>query len=962
MPSAPQRSPQRDPFPRRPATTHPRPMAAEEAPRPLRDDIPDDVWKGFDRAIAPLRPKIRGAFRRYVELLQTAFTIEQLEAVLRRDRNLEAIVSSPDAEEMKRPAREELYDLYLGPRRQTRAERDASGGLNATRRGVEPWNAVRDQPAKAPVVRTMLATSKVAADTSEAIPRGWWNSKALETEMVRWAELTAAARVTSVTDGTRAGIRQVVTSAFDFEDGTDRDGIARALRALDGTNGKVRLGLDAPRQKTFMKFVDDYPAIPAGTPARARRMLEIRRQKALDRRFRSLLRQRADTIARTEASNVGNAGQVATWQKALADGEITGDLVLEWVTRSIRVCPRCRALDGATREIAGGQFVSDGSGPKGVETPSAPTLHPRCFPGSVRVMADDVAGAVKRFYDGRFIVLKTAGGRELTSTPNHPILTRAGWVAAERLVPGDYVLCDTRFPLVGTGGVDDQDMPPTIHEVEQALRLTSGVPSVEVPVADPDFHGDGVGSEVAVITPNRLLREDRADLSVEPVDEIALPLALVAALSLDASGYARAPVSRLGLATLSSLSCERHLPLLLWAGLLHAKSASLSPAAKFDASSSESHSQRASGDASAARYVEEGLPPEVVIDQLADARDLNAVGRADPLADLSESSTQDAPVDTRLLLEIGQALAGSVFADKVVEVRDFYASHDVYNLQTEPGWYVANGIVCHNCYCSMRTIRRQDALRPPSVPAEPIDPPRLPANAALAGRQYAANLQKWQREQVRRGNRTLPVMDDDKRDEVARRFARAYRKAGFGEVSNDAKVAYQSAIDENYSNPQFVRWAKELPGEAPVILKHRVQGGRDIAAEWAGERVVYYEHEFFFAKETVKRAPDAGRMAFGPGASSTETIGGLSAIHRHEIGHGIRGIVSRDFRLWFRDQFYKHRKRWEADLTAYATTNDSEAFSEIFALMTDRKFVPAEWPTWIGKLVKDISVRLDREL
>ena len=365
------------------------PMAAERAPRPLRDDIPAAVWQGFDRAIASLRPKIRGAFTRYSGLLQTAFTLEQMEAALRRDGNLEAIVSSPDAEELKRPAREELYDLYLGPRRRTRAERDLAflpptRGLYVTSTGVVPspigppvFNAVRDQPAKAPVVRTMLATSKVAADTSAGIPRGWWNSKELETEMVRWAELNAAARVTSITDGTRAGIRQIVTSAFDVEDGTDRDGIARALRALDGTGGKVRLGLDAPRQKTLMKFIDDYPVIPPGTPARTRKVLEVRRQKAIDRRFAQLLKQRRVTIARTEALTVGNHGQDQTWRKAAADGTLdTALYVLIWITRALGVCPRCLAMRNSTREIEGGEFVSDGSGPRGVETAAVPDLHP----------------------------------------------------------------------------------------------------------------------------------------------------------------------------------------------------------------------------------------------------------------------------------------------------------------------------------------------------------------------------------------------------------------------------------------------------------------------------------------------------------------------------------------------------------------------------------------------------------
>jgi intein/homing endonuclease len=45
-------------------------------------------------------------------------------------------------------------------------------------------------------------------------------------------------------------------------------------------------------------------------------------------------------------------------------------------------------------------------------------------------------------------------------------------------------------------------------------------------------------------------------------------------------------------------------------------------------------------------------------------------------------------------------LAGAVVLDPIVAVRRLPFSGHVYNLHTETGWYIASGILVHNCRCS----------------------------------------------------------------------------------------------------------------------------------------------------------------------------------------------------------------------------------------------------------------------
>jgi hypothetical protein len=47
---------------------------------------------------------------------------------------------------------------------------------------------------------------------------------------------------------------------------------------------------------------------------------------------------------------------------------------------------------------------------------------------------------------------------------------------------------------------------------------------------------------------------------------------------------------------------------------------------------------------------------------------------------------------------------GAMAADEVVEVNRSEFRGYVYNLETRDGWYVADGIVTHNCRCAWRTL------------------------------------------------------------------------------------------------------------------------------------------------------------------------------------------------------------------------------------------------------------------
>ena len=72
-----------------------------------------------------------------------------------------------------------------------------------------------------------------------------------------------------------------------------------------------------------------------------------------------------------------------------------------------------------------------------------PPLGFRCFLPETKI--DGAShGAIKRFYSGKIVKLVTKSGRELRVTANHPILTSRGWVIAELIKQGDNLIAYDR--------------------------------------------------------------------------------------------------------------------------------------------------------------------------------------------------------------------------------------------------------------------------------------------------------------------------------------------------------------------------------------------------------------------------------------------------------------------------------------------------------------------------------------
>jgi hypothetical protein len=78
---------------------------------------------------------------------------------------------------------------------------------------------------------------------------------------------------------------------------------------------------------------------------------------------------------------------------------------------------------------------------------------------------------------------------------------------------------------------------------------------------------------------------------------------------------------------------------------------------------------------------------------------LTSVAWRDPA--LEQSAPDDGPADPEILGEALHRLAGEVLLDEIVRVDVQSFRGHVFNLETSDGLYLAEGIVTHNCRCSV---------------------------------------------------------------------------------------------------------------------------------------------------------------------------------------------------------------------------------------------------------------------
>ena len=467
----------------------------------------------------------------------------------------------------------------------------------------------------------------------------------------------------------------------------------------------------------------------------------------------------ADLVARTTTAEATNTGTINQMDEL---GQYTVKM-----TEHNTTCKVCASRQGRVYRTADASVFPEGDPRRQLphisqgmpRWPTYKTVHPNCFVSGTPILAQGVIAHSGRDYIGEIITITIAGGNKLTVTPNHPILTPEGWVKAGALLKGDKVVKYTRIDdfLVGKHP-DDINVPTFIEQVPHALRKARGVSAYSVETTTEQFHGDGTNGKIAVIRSYGLLRRE----SETPVNEEIPKRQFIRGFEFCREFFTPRTffqiLNRAGHAS-DSIMGRAHTGLpFFWAKAVHGNLARFCSRwcrsiARFFQTQTDCHLT----DLELLSYCGFSHPGLVHSDDLINRKRLSVRTRFgdNNRAQLSKTNTalsgalfNGSYADANKGRDLVDSLSGKIEFLDIVDVKCDSFHGKVYNLHTKNGWYLANGIITHNC--AHRLIPFIWEQKPESTQKSTLDKAKEPFELDPRGEAERKRYEKAQRENAER--------------------------------------------------------------------------------------------------------------------------------------------------------------------------------------------------------------------
>ena len=396
-----------------------------------------------------------------------------------------------------------------------------------------------------------------------------------------------------------------------------------------------------------------------------------------------------EALVRTVVQHMASVAREEVWQAN--DDLVTG---VQWLSvLDDRTTTVCQSLSG--------QIFPLDSGPR-------PPIHINCLTGDTMVSTcSTVANIYKRAYKGAAVNITTKAGRTLCITPNHPILTLRGWVAAgeinrsDKLIPVDALKISIDKHYEDSVDAEFAELFGAADVLIEASSISNR------PTTAEDFHGDGItDSEVEVITTDGLGWGNIVKVLGENIKHKRLKLGA----AIDAPFSTLGPPAMLGLFDNAATHCVMSLlgkvGDLLRRRASHAGELLRGPASQVLAALNEHplywFFPRAV-QPKMRRYATDTDTGLVSCDNgvLFDLCEVDKPNAFNGYPAQSDDSKYRLIADSH---EFANPADSHLFdCSKADDVVDLFVSEidtHVYNLENSDNWYTANGIITHNCRSS----------------------------------------------------------------------------------------------------------------------------------------------------------------------------------------------------------------------------------------------------------------------
>lgn len=372
-------------------------------------------------------------------------------------------------------------------------------------------------------------------------------------------------------------------------------------------------------------------------------------KKALNKTYSDAIR-----IVRTEGMTAINSGQALAYNRAIENG-VKGKEIWN-ATRDQRTRIDHRHADGKERDKEG--YFNVG-GEKALY-PGDPNLTAgnriNCIPEYAIPIGFNVEKLYKRYYEGNLINIKTSSGLELSITPNHPILTDHGWIAANLINESSNIICVDFGKKINRFNHNINYRPPMINKIFDLFRIMTI--KQRVFGTKDQFHGDGENSDINIESFNGQLWNSFESAFYKPLIKNVFSFSNILACFLSSFGSLNKFLFRTFHSTNGIVRGLRKFLSFFWGSLFH----------------SSKHG-------------------------------FTSISGSDVI--FKEPSPDNLTRDIKITCERFFRSPVIIFSDKVISINNFSYSGYVYNLQTKDGYYGIyndNGkmSIVHNCRCTIR--------------------------------------------------------------------------------------------------------------------------------------------------------------------------------------------------------------------------------------------------------------------
>jgi hypothetical protein len=352
------------------------------------------------------------------------------------------------------------------------------------------------------------------------------------------------------------------------------------------------------------------------------------------------------------------------------------------------------------------------------------TDHYSCFlPG--QELQGRVIGASKAWYTGKAIKIRTISGSVLSVTPNHPVLTKVGFIPAGQLKEGDRLVKYIGEDQTASSCNDKQHAPSIVEEVFRSLKNISGIiaPKQEATTSAFDFHGDAerFQGNIEVVGSYSQLPSNGISEFSEAASESNLVIGGSPASSLERSGSFKPRVDRTDASFVGDVaggnlsatqaivhpipdSLSRGRQCSANFGTPHSQECRFGGGANLDISIFECSTQNVSTKAVTVSNLSHSLTSHIPNNSLVcgDERGIGLAcenGSATLPNDtpLPQLPTKSITADAILVAQLFDRFTSQVTLDEIVEINHFDYSGFVYDFESPLGYVIVGSIVNSNC-------------------------------------------------------------------------------------------------------------------------------------------------------------------------------------------------------------------------------------------------------------------------